>query len=250
MQEDPSSGETREVSSVGSWTRVDRALEAARRRLAGANSEEELQSTGILCREVTISLAQAVYDPRRHAGTAQVSETDAVRMLEAYFSVELAGGPNEELRQYAKACLKLANALQHKRTATPRDAALVTEAVTALVSLVGLVATRHDNWLTESRYRNRDSAERDFVGLLLSVILDRHPLFNALGLRAPSMTFADASVSVTVKSAHGEATATVERVGWWKPSTVDGVQRIVDELMLRIVAILPPIDSLTYTPSA
>lgn len=42
-------------------------------------------------------------------------------MLEWYFSVELRGGANEEARAHAKAALKLALALQHKRTRQDKE---------------------------------------------------------------------------------------------------------------------------------
>jgi len=49
------------------------------------------------------------------------ADTDAGRMLEWYFSVELRGGANEEARAHAKAALKLALALQHKRTRQDKE---------------------------------------------------------------------------------------------------------------------------------
>lgn len=59
------------------------------------------------------------YNPKRHPiiDGVKPSETDAARMLEALFEAELKGGANKEARDHAKAALKLANALVHKRTA-------------------------------------------------------------------------------------------------------------------------------------
>jgi hypothetical protein len=48
------------------WERVDRALSKARTQLETASAEEDCQAIGLLCREVIISLAQAVYDPTIH----------------------------------------------------------------------------------------------------------------------------------------------------------------------------------------
>jgi hypothetical protein len=65
-------------------------------------------------------------------------------MLEAYFAVELAGGANEEARRHARSALDFANAVQHRRTATFRDAALCVEATTTVVNVIAIVAGRRD----------------------------------------------------------------------------------------------------------
>lgn len=76
------------------WRPVDRCVGELRDRLAAARNEEQFQVVGLLGREVLISLAQAVYDRRRHPplDAVEPSDTDAKRMLEAYIAVELGGG--------------------------------------------------------------------------------------------------------------------------------------------------------------
>ena len=128
------------------WPRVDRGIYELRRRLEQAETEEQFQAVGLLCRETLVSVAQVVYDPERHRtdDTTQVSDTDAKRMLEAYIAVELGGSVNEGVRRHAKAALTLANDLQHHRTATYRQAALCAEATTSVVNLVAIMAGRRD----------------------------------------------------------------------------------------------------------
>lgn len=108
------------------WQKVDRQLQEVRLRLDTAESEEQYQAVSLLCREVLISVAQEVYEPGRHSSPDSVapSQTDAKRMLEAFFTSELEGGTNEEARAHAKAALRLVLALQHQRTADFRMAAL------------------------------------------------------------------------------------------------------------------------------
>ena len=126
------------------WQKVDRQIQEVRTRLDTAKTEEQLQAVGLLCREVLISVAQAVFDPSRHTSydVAEVSETDSKRMLEAFFERELFGSVNEEARGHAKAALKLAVALQHKRTADFRMAALCAEATSSVVNLLAVVSER------------------------------------------------------------------------------------------------------------
>jgi hypothetical protein len=68
----------------------------------------------------------------------------AKRMLEAYIAASLAGSSNEHLRKHARAALDLALHLQHKRTASFRDAALCSEATTSVVNLIAIIAGRRD----------------------------------------------------------------------------------------------------------
>ncbi|HYR10822.1 MAG TPA: hypothetical protein VEQ60_23790, partial [Longimicrobium sp.] len=78
------------------WPLVDRQLSEMRARLAAAETEEQYQAVGLLCRETLISLAQTVYDPVQHPSTDGIapSETDGKRMLTAYLAVELTGSSN------------------------------------------------------------------------------------------------------------------------------------------------------------
>lgn len=138
-------GRAEELLPTG-WQRVDRSVGELRDRLAPARTEEQFQAVGLLGRESLISLAQAVYDRARHPPLDGVepSTTDAKRMLDAYIAVELAGGANEASRRHAKSALDLANALQHQRTATFREAAMCVEATTAVVNVIAIVAGKRD----------------------------------------------------------------------------------------------------------
>lgn len=124
--------------------KVDRQLQEVRLRLDTAGTEEQYQAVGLLCREVLITVAQEVYDPRWHASPDDVapSDTDAARMLEAFFGVELKGSPNDEARAHARAALRLALALQHKRSADYRMAALCAEATSSVVNILAVLGGR------------------------------------------------------------------------------------------------------------
>lgn len=138
-------GRPDEVPPTG-WPRVDRCVGELRDRLGPARNEEQFQAVGLLCREALISVAQATYVRDRHPpldGT-EPSATDAKRMLESYIAVELEGGANEEARKHARSALDLANVLQHRRTATFREAALCVEATTAVINVLAIVAGRRD----------------------------------------------------------------------------------------------------------
>lgn len=128
------------------WDRVDRALNKARDTLDTASEAEDFQSVGLLCREILISLGQAVFDPGQHSGAdgVQVSKTDAKRMLEAFISAMVPGESNETVRWHARASLSLALELQHRRTATFRLAALCLEATASTVNVVAILAGIRD----------------------------------------------------------------------------------------------------------
>jgi hypothetical protein len=145
LRERGSSHTPRSVEPTG-WVKVDRQVGEARQRLAAAKSEEQFQVVGLLCREVIVSLAQTVHDPVKHPPLDSTipSATDAKRMLDAYIAAELSGSSNEELRRHAKAAYDLATALQHKRTASFREAALCLEATTSVVNVIAIISGKRD----------------------------------------------------------------------------------------------------------
>ncbi len=126
------------------WTRVDRGIDAIRQRLETAHTEEEFQTVGLLCRETLISLGQAVYVPVLHTPSDGVapSSTDGYRMLEAFIASTLSGSSNETIRKHTKTALELANQLQHRRTATFRDAALCSEATRTVINIIAIIADK------------------------------------------------------------------------------------------------------------
>jgi hypothetical protein len=126
------------------WTKVDRQLQAVREQLDSASTEEQYQTVGLLCREVLISVSQEMFDPAVHLpiDDKQASDTDARRKLEQIFEVELHGSASEEARAHAKAAVRLALALQHKRTADFRTAALCAEGTTSVVNMLAILAER------------------------------------------------------------------------------------------------------------
>jgi hypothetical protein len=128
------------------WERVDRALSKAHDRLGVSRHEEDFQTVGLLCREVLISLGQAVYDAAVHSTEDGVrpSQTDGGRMIEAFLRTAASGASNENVRKHARAALSLAVELQHKRTADFRGAALCLEATSSIMNIVAILSGRRD----------------------------------------------------------------------------------------------------------
>ncbi len=142
----PQQGDLREevFSDPTGWQKVDRQFQEVRLRLDEAETEEQFQAVGLLCRETLITIAEEVYSLERHKSSdgLEPSGTDAKRMLEAIFETEMAGGTNEEARAHAKAAVRLALALQHKRTADFRTAALCAEATASVVNMLAVLTGR------------------------------------------------------------------------------------------------------------
>lgn len=128
------------------WARVDRNVDKINNALAYAENEEDFQTVGLLCREAIISLAQAVYNPTKHSSVDGVlpSDTDAKRMLENYIASELAGNTNETHRKFVKTTVQLAVDLQHKRTASFREAALCAEATRSIINTIAIISGQRD----------------------------------------------------------------------------------------------------------
>ena len=128
------------------WDRVDRVIKSANERLEIAHNEEDYQAIGLLCREILISLGQAVYDPNIHESPdgVELSKTDAKRQLLAFIGYTVPGKSNETIRRHAKASLSLALDLQHRRTANFRLAAMCLEATSSTVNIIAILSGRRD----------------------------------------------------------------------------------------------------------
>lgn len=127
-----------EVYEPTGWDRVDRAIYEMKQRIAVADTEEKFQAIGMLGRETLITTAQQVFDRDLHKTEDGVnpSDTDAKRMLDAYFLYTLSGSANERYRKFAKSAVDLANHLTHDRMAEKSDAEMCITAVTAVINLV------------------------------------------------------------------------------------------------------------------
>jgi hypothetical protein len=128
------------------WERVDRAHKKARNALSNARNEEDFQSVGLLCRELLISVGQAVYDPVSHKSPDEVSigPADGGRMIEAFLSTAMSGDVYEKTRKHVRAAMALAVELQHKRTADFRHAAMCLEATASVTQIISIFTGRHD----------------------------------------------------------------------------------------------------------
>lgn len=131
------------IVELSEWERINRTVIKIKQDSRTAQEEEDFQKIGVLCRDVIISLAQAVYNPEIHGTNDEngvpIGKADAVRMIGNYVSVKLAGSINDELRAYAKATNKLANHLTHKRDASRSEMLMTVSATIALINFIGVL---------------------------------------------------------------------------------------------------------------
>lgn len=142
-----SKSERHEVfSEPTGWEKVDRQIQEARSQLEEAETEEQYQLVGKLCKEALISLGEVVFDSEIHDSPDDTdpSDTDAKRRLQGFIESELSGGSNYEARSHAKKAVKLADALRHKRTADFTMAALCVEATASVINIAAIVSGRRE----------------------------------------------------------------------------------------------------------
>ncbi|MBR3578995.1 MAG: hypothetical protein IKN98_09455 [Bacteroidales bacterium] len=129
------------------WERIKRTIIKIKRESNNAKDEEDFQTVGLLCREVIISLAQAVYIPWLHGENDEngkkIGNNDAVKMIGNYINMALSGSSNEELRAYAKNTNKLANRLTHERNATKKDMLLTVASTITLINFIGIIEGKY-----------------------------------------------------------------------------------------------------------
>lgn len=128
---------------IDDWEEIGRRMVKIKKAGSAASDIEDFQSIGLQCREVIISIAKTVYDPKTHGEYSDdgiiIGESDAVRQLANYIKSNLKGKENEELRSYAKATNKIANVLTHRRTSTKTEMLLCVNATVALINFIGIL---------------------------------------------------------------------------------------------------------------
>ena len=137
-----------EVEETG-WAKVDRGIREIKIRFREASTEEQFNAVGVLCRETLTNVAQAVFDPEIHAKYSDIppSPTDSKRMIDCYFSHELSGNDNENLRRFAKNAINLANELTHRRTINRRDASICVNATFSTINIIFAFTSTRGNEL-------------------------------------------------------------------------------------------------------
>lgn len=123
------------------WERVDRTWSKIKENMSNARNEEDFQAIGLQCREIMISVAQAVYVPGEHITLDGItpSQTDAKRMIESYLNSVLPGASNGAMRKHVNSTYDLANAVQHRRSASKKDALICMEATRTVINLIKIV---------------------------------------------------------------------------------------------------------------
>jgi hypothetical protein len=163
------------MSAFGS---LDELLSGLRSQLSRATTTQDFQQVGHQSRELLISIAQAVYRPATHLnpGTAAISATDAKGMLGAFIAHDLAGAGQEESRKLVRSAVDLANAVQHDRAATKRDAQLAVESCAAVLAVVAVVAG--ESIATPAQWEGVSIGSRYFAwdGPALHALGDRGPV--------------------------------------------------------------------------
>ena len=162
-----------------SWDRTQRTLLQFQQALSTAETSEQCQAIGVLTRDALISLAQAVFrsDVHWRASDPAPSPTDSKRQLESYVAVAFAGAGKEEARSLVRSAVQLADALTHKRTATPKDARLAATATEAVIKLVA-IADDHELAGSEAAWHGVHLGTRYFAwdGPQLHGLPDRQPI--------------------------------------------------------------------------
>jgi hypothetical protein len=127
-----------DLAAETGWSAVDGQTAQLRVRLATLGSSEDAQAVGLLCRDIMISLAQAMFDPEIHGEVG----TSAVDQLNAVIEQLAPSSENEKLRRLLKTTIDFANVVQHRRGIGMADAGLIAEATMSAVNLMRRLGAR------------------------------------------------------------------------------------------------------------
>jgi hypothetical protein len=191
---------------------------------------------GVLSRETIISLGQAVLDDSLKARLPSISPTDAEEILSKYFEVRLAGASNEELRAYAKSCLRLSLALQHMRNASYIEAELCTESCAHLVMLVRILYFEQTSPPNERlRHSTSASAESEFITSWMFAHFDSHPVAKANGFTLKGVMFQGLEVIIQTIKSNQPYVTTLYKPYWWRGANRISADSLMDEVIVRLL---------------
>lgn len=124
------------------WEKIDESVGILLGDLNNITDRLSINEIGVRCRETIILLSNEVYKEELHHPSDypdSISPTDAKRKFDGYFEYQFSGKDNDEKRNYAKACNKLANYLTHSSHVTETDARLCISATLSLIQLIKVI---------------------------------------------------------------------------------------------------------------
>jgi hypothetical protein len=121
------------------WAEVDRQSVKLRSDYVSAQTCEDFQAVGLLCREILISVGQATFDPVSHLveGETPPKASDAKTRLMLVLSTEAPGESNSRLRKHVRSMIEttwdFAVSQEHDRKSTLTKTAILVNATLHLI---------------------------------------------------------------------------------------------------------------------
>lgn len=137
------------IVEINKWEDIKSMINELDKYCTNAETTMDFQNIGNTCRHILILIAQSVYDSKIHNNKTkegkEIGKTDAVEMLNSYFSYCLKGKHNKTLKEYAQATNDLANKLTHDTSASRKEMQIAVSATMNLVYIVGTIGGKFNN---------------------------------------------------------------------------------------------------------
>lgn len=137
------------IVEINKWEDIKSMINELDKYCTNAETTMDFQNIGNTCRHILILIAQSVYDSKIHNNKTkegkEIGKTDAVEMLNSYFSYCLKGKHNKILKEYAQATNDLANKLTHDTSASRKEMQIAVSATMNLVYIVGTIGGKFNN---------------------------------------------------------------------------------------------------------
>ena len=219
------------------WYKVEGNLRSARRSFQTAQTIEDFQAIGIQCRETILSLAEAITEYQTPGEKHPISNQTTDSIFEKLFNEIFKDSSKDQFRAYAKSCLKLANALQHERTATYLQANLCVEATAHLVGLIDAIITTEDSPVNK-RFRNHPfaAAEADFILSWIFKHFDTHPVASENGLTLKSLLYKRSEMILTATKNQMELSVKLNKAYWTHEANRVSADRLLDQFIVELLS--------------
>ena len=137
------------IVEINKWEDIKSMINELEKYCTNAETTMDFQNIGNTCRHILILIAQSVYDSKIHNNKTkegkEIGKTDAVEMLNSYFSYCLKGKHNKILKEYAQTTNDLANKLTHDTSASRKEMLIAVSATMNLVYIVGTIGGKFNN---------------------------------------------------------------------------------------------------------
>jgi hypothetical protein len=123
------------------WSKVDSRVHQLHGRFASASTVEDYKGIGYACRDLIITVANAVFDSDRHVRPDEgpLKGDDAKNRIDRALEVEFSGESHQKLRKYVRSLWEYVSTVAHSESTTEQTATVAVHGTLHLIDTLLLL---------------------------------------------------------------------------------------------------------------